>query len=159
MIFFQPFGNVISGMGRLKIVAYIQWIRMVIFIISGLILISPKVLGLGAVGMAATTLLGLLSEGLLFVIISKRIGQIEIRFKSFISNFLLIAFSFLLYTSLSLYNGKDLLYWITFAVLFLIANYLYLYFTGFLNKEILQDAKQIINFKQLKDYIKSERES
>ena len=157
MILFQPFGNVISGMGRLKIVAFIQVGQMCLFLLSMVVLVSPKIYGLGATGMAAATFTGFFFQGIMFYYFSQLIGKLKVRKKILLANCCLFIFSFIILGFFDLYSAKSITFWVILLPFFLIVCYIFLYFIGFLNSKILLLVSQILDIKKLIKYIINEQ--
>ena len=75
----MPYGNIISGMGRFYLSALINVIRVLIFIVSLTVFVSPKFLDLGAVGLAFNLLTINIVGNILYLYFGRRLGELKNR--------------------------------------------------------------------------------
>ncbi len=157
MVLNTPYGNVITGMGFFRLTALLNIANLFLFILLIYVLPNPKVLNLGAVGVAITVLISNLFLGCVNRVFAKQKCPIinlsqSIKFILFgVINYLMF---FLLYTNLSNWygiSGK-----IAFVLVYFIVTYLALYLLGWIHKDDLQTIKEVINFRKMGSYIDKE---
>lgn len=153
----MPYDNVITGMGFFKLAAYLNIFSLVLFVLMLLILPNPRVLNLGAVGVAYTILISNVFMGVVFRFFSRRkcpglhVGR----------NLHLLIFGFInygIFCFLRNYAEKrfgDASIFVIVIVYFLVV-YSSLLVLGWIKKDDLRSLQQLINLKKLMTYIRGE---
>ena len=155
MIFFQPYGNVITGKGLFKLSAKLRFIQLIFFIIIAFALVSPTMFNLKGIGIAMSLLLSNLFIGILFLIYSKKILKQLIILPSrslLMFGVLYSLISFLIYN----YILENLMQKIFFLPLFFLGYWGITFLLGIIKKEEWAILGNLINIKKMKKYMQSE---
>lgn len=151
-----PYGNVITGMGKFYLYAFILFLKFCLFIASIFFFVSPSYLGLGATGLAWSLLIINIFENLLYVSFAKKIGQA----RTFIKNnlrYLVIGTIAIGFLFLSLIMKKSFnSWWLIIVPVYTLVTYFVLYITSLAGKENFMILIELINIKKTSDYIKKE---
>jgi len=89
-----PYGNVITGMGKFYIYAWTNVIKLIIFIISITLFVSPRFLNLGATGLACNQLVLNLTGNLVYLFYVINYGKVRLFMKNNIRHLVIILISF-----------------------------------------------------------------
>jgi len=152
----MPYGNIITGMGKFNLAVIINIIRLVTFLISIYIFISPGMLNLGAIGLAANQLVLNLTRNSLFLYFANKLGEVHLKSNNNIRHIIIICWTFLTYF-ISIYLKKFiLLWWLIMIPIYLITLYLILHLTGFMKKEHWRLLLDTLNIKKTLKYAYNE---
>lgn len=155
MIFFQPYGNVITGKGLFKLSAKLRFTQLIFFIIIAFALVSPTMFNLKGIGIAMSLLLSNLYIGILFLIYSKKnLKQLNI-----LPSRTILIFG-VLYSLISyiLYNNilENLIQKIVFLPLYFLGYWGVAFFFGIIKKEEWAMLGNLVSIRKMKKYVKSE---
>lgn len=151
-----PYGNIIEGMGKFNIVVIINVIYLFIFIISTFIFISPNMLNLGAIGLAANQLVLNLTRNGLYLFFAKKLGEVHIKKKNNIRHIIIIGWTVITFI-MTVYLRKVIsIWWLIIIPLYLIPLYFILHRTGFMKKEHWKLLLETLNIKKTFKYAYNE---
>lgn len=116
----MPYANILTGAGRFYLNVWINLIKLAVFVLSITVLVSPKFLGLGALGLALNLLAINLFSNLLFLSFAKRLSKL-----SFFHLKNMLRYALALSIALGLYLFRDAFAnWLSFWWIVIIPVYL-----------------------------------
>lgn len=151
-----PYGNILTGMGKFYLSAWLYVIKLIVFVISITLFVSPKFLDLGSVGVALNLLVINLTANGLYVYYAKKLGHIAMDSKNIYRHGLIVLLavgSFLLswyLKSLSQY------WWLAFLPIYVGLCYSFLWITRLMTKEDWLVLKDALNLKRTITYASDE---
>lgn len=151
-----PYGNILSGMGRFGLAAWIDGILLVVFIISVSVFLSPKLLGLGATGLALNQLTLNLARNAMFLVLAKKLGKVILDRRNAIRQIVIIAIALLAYWISGYARQWTDIWWLLFLPGLLVSTYLILITTGLLGKEHWVLLLEALNVKKTFRYASDE---
>jgi O-antigen/teichoic acid export membrane protein len=153
----MPYGNTITGAGRFYLNVLINLIKMVVFVISINIFISPRFLGLGATGLALNLLAINLATNLLYLYFSKRLSHLS--FLSIQNTFrylLIFSVSGALYLYQDTFSDWFAFWWIAIIPVYLIFVYGLMYLLGLVKITHARQLMDLVNVSKVLAYVKGE---
>ena len=157
-IFMMPHGNLLAGMGLFKTISLMNIAQVLIFIISLLILLPKRMMGLGAIGLSLGLLAINIFYGLLIYYFLHKKTDIKIIKRDNVVILLWglvlgLIFNAVLYQYIS---KSSILYLLLGSISFLIIFYLLLLMLKQIKKEDFLYLMKLFNLKNLTTYIKGE---
>lgn len=152
----MPYGNIISGMGKFYLDAGINLAKLVIFMISLTILISPRFLGMGALGLAINLLIINSTVNLLYLFFARKHGEVKINHMNLIRHGIIIAVSISVYFLSEAIKMTAVPKALLTAVFFLTLSYLPMYAFKLFNKQHIEVLLDAVNIKKTFGYINNE---
>ncbi len=151
-----PYGNIITGMGKFYLYAWTNMIKLVVFFGSVTLFVSPRLLNLGATGVACNQLVLNLTGNFIFLLFAIRIGKVKISARNNWRQLLIILFSagaFVL--SLAARKLHDL-WWMAYIPLYLASIYCLLAALGLIKREHWKLLLEAVNLKKTIRYVHNE---
>jgi O-antigen/teichoic acid export membrane protein len=152
----MPYGNIMSGMGRFYIELWVTIVRFILYIITIILLLSPKYFGLGAIGLAMSTLFMNIFEGLSYFFIAKKVGQIKTSYINVIRHILIIGISIAFYFLIPILSDFTPSWWLLIIPIYLIVTFVFFHLVGLLTREQIKTIIELLNIKKTVSYIKNE---
>ena len=149
----MPYGNIIEGMGRFYLNSFINFLCLIVFVISIYFLTSPNFLGLGAVGVAINLIVFKFARNVLYMIFSHRIGELKLSLTNILPYLIIAGITYLFIYNEAYFNSWTALWWLLISPIYLLAIYAVLYLLGFLTNKDINQFLDIINIKKLIAYI------
>jgi len=153
--FITPYGNVLSGDGRFKLIAKLYIADLIFFLTLVYLMVSPGMFNLGSTGLAAALLFAKVFLGVLFIFsVRAKLKEIHV-----LPGFKLLLFG-VLYSGLAFWLYQGIQMTLLYKALFSLA-----YFAGYWGLGMLfrlipkQDwlmLAELINLKKMLSYVKSE---
>ena len=151
-----PYGNVITGMGKFYIYAWTNVIKLIIFIISITLFVSPKFLNLGATGLACNQLVLNLSGNLVYLLYVINYGKVRLFMKNNIRHLVIILISFIAFLGSRYVKNIYEYWWLFYIPLYLIVCYGILITFKLIGKEHWLLLTEALNLKKTLNYAKDE---
>jgi O-antigen/teichoic acid export membrane protein len=153
----MPYGNTITGAGRFYLNVLINLIKLVIFVISINIFISPRFLGLGAAGLALNLLVINLATNLLYLYFSKKLSKLSFFSMQNTFRYLLIfSVSGPLYLYQDTFSDWFAFWWIAIIPVYLIFVYGLMYLLGLVKITHARQFMDLVNVTKVVAYVKGE---
>jgi len=152
----MPYGNVISALGKFNLFAMINIIKLVIFVVSITVFLSPKYLNLGATGVALNLLVLNMTGNLLYLMLAKRFGDIHIDFTNHVRHLIIIVISIAAYYLAAVLKVKLELWWLIMIPIHLAVVYGVLIICKLIKKEHWLLVLDSINLKKTSAYVNGE---
>ena len=152
----MPYGNIISGMGRFYLAAWINFVKFIVYVLAIFIFVSPDFLGLGAIGLAWNLLVVNLVNNALFFLAAKKIGHVHIGFNNSFRQVIILTVSAGFYF-ISLWMARlGAGWWLLLIPIYLSVTYGVLHVTGFLQKTQVDHLKDLLKIKKTVKYFREE---
>ena len=152
----MPYGNIISGMGRFYLAAWINFGKFIVYVLAIFIFVSPDFLGLGAIGLAWNLLVVNLVNNVLFYLSAKKIGHINIGFYNSFRHIIILTLSAGFYF-ISLWMPRiGAGWWLLLIPVYLIVIYSTLHLTGFLHKTQVDHLMDLLKINKTVKYFRDE---
>ncbi len=151
-----PYANVITGMGKFYIYAWTNVIKLVIFIISITIFVSPRFLNLGATGLAYNQLVLNLTGNLVYLFYVMNYGKVRLFMKNNIRHLVIILISFAAFLGSKYVKNTYEYWWLFYIPLYLIVCYGILIKFKLIGKEHWLLLTEALNIKKTLNYAKDE---
>lgn len=153
----MPYGNTITGAGRFYLNVLINLIKLVIFVISINILISPRFLGLGATGLALNLLVINLATNLLYLHFSKSLNNLSFfSIQNAFRYLMIFSVSVALYLYQDTFSEWFAFWWIAIVPVYLIFVYGLMYIMGLVKITHARQLMDLINVTKVLAYVKGE---
>jgi O-antigen/teichoic acid export membrane protein len=152
----MPYGNILSGMGRFYLGAWINFIALVIFFISITFFLSPRFLHLGATGLALNTLVMALVNNLLYLFFARKYGTLTFSRTNGLRYILILLISGIVFFLVRYISTWGSFWWIIMIPCYLILMYGFLIVTGLLKHRHWMLLISVINIKKTTSYIEQE---
>ncbi len=152
-----PYGNIISGMGRFYLNFWLKLSKFVIYIVTAIFLISPKFLGLGAIGLAITLLSVNVINNVLIFFTSKKIGSITMNSRNFIIYAVISLISIGCYFLIPIFIRIGNSWWLLFSLLYIFLVYGVLALMQLVGRKDLITLANLLNPSKTVEYMKKER--
>lgn len=152
----MPYGNILSAMGLFNLSAVINIIKLITFVAAITLFVSPKILNLGATGVALNLLVINLVVNWLYLFFAKKHGDIHIDGRNHLCHFIIIALSLAGFLAAGALKRYTSWWWVIYIPVSLAVSYSVLMVAGFLKKEnwlLLVDA---LNLKKTVNYVNDE---
>lgn len=153
----KPYGDIILGLGEYKLAAFLNVLRLVLFLVLSVFFMSPAFLNSGALGLSISLLLSTIFLSILYYYKSfKKCGINTLRenYKYIVHGILSFA------TWLFIYHSGfklNLPLWIfLFPILFFFGHYTSLYMFKLFSGDDIEQLLSLLNIKSLLRYIKDE---
>ena len=156
MVVNMPFGSVIDGLGKFKLSAILNTINLVVFAGLIVIMVNPRLMGMGAAGVAAAIFISNSFIGLLYRIYATRFfpvlnhGQ-ALRFLAFGA----ISFALGYYVYQQVFDGSWPLH-LLFAVLYIGVVYALFTLFGWMTSKDWNDLQSLFDFGSMRKYVTGE---
>lgn len=153
----MPYGNIITGAGRFYLFAGINLIKLVVFLLAITLFVSPRFLGLGAVGVALNLLVVNTACNYFCLFFARRLSGLSFfQWRNIARYALASALAIALY-----WIRHDLATWFSFwwvvaVPLYLGIVYGLMWITGMLTKKQFRMFAEIFNIKKAVGYIQNE---
>lgn len=158
-IFFIPHGNLLVGMRLYKIVSYLNIAQLVFFVISLLFFLPKNLLGMGAAGLASSTLsISILLAVMYYYFIQKTTNINTIK-KEHILIFLwgsLIGVTIYFIKNYLLFNLSSIIILIIGSSMILLLFYSVLYYFNLISSKDFSFFFSLFNIKKVTEYVKAE---
>ena len=151
-----PYGNVITGMGKFYIYAWTNVIKLIIFIISITLFVSPRFLNLGATGLACNQLVLNLTGNLIYLFYTMNYGKVRLFMKNNIRHLVIILISFIAFLGSRYVKNIYEYWWLFYIPLYLIVCYGILITFKLIGKEHWLLLTEALNLKKTLNYAKDE---
>jgi O-antigen/teichoic acid export membrane protein len=152
-----PFGNIIAGAGKFRLIVFLHILKFCFFSISLYFLISPSMIGLGALGLAINVLLVNIFQNVISFFVSKKIGTIAVRQRILFVLLLTMSVFILYYLSLNYLKTHLGSLWIfLIALTYFILVYGSLWLTRLVNRSDIESLLTILNVSKTMKYFKEE---
>lgn len=151
-----PYGNIISGMGKFYLSAWINVIKLIVFAISITVFVSPKFLNLGATGVALNLLVLNLAVNSLYVYFAKKHGDVRLGFTNHFRHLLIITITGAGYFLANYLKSLTDLWWLIYIPVYLLTVYLILISLRLIGKEHWNLLREAFNFKKTINYVNGE---
>jgi O-antigen/teichoic acid export membrane protein len=157
MVLNMPYGNLLTGMGYFKLAAIINIFNLLLFVGFICVFPNPRILNLGAVGVAIAVLVSNVFIGCMYRLFSKRKCPVIDLSKS-IRFFVFGIITFIVFNALYSYLSQifGTIFKISFIFLYFGVTYGFLLVLGWMRRDDLKDLKEIVNFGKMVRYIKGE---
>jgi O-antigen/teichoic acid export membrane protein len=152
----MPYGNILSAMGKFYIQAYINIFRLLLFVVSLFLFVSPRFLNMGAIGLAISILLINIVLNVLYQYYSAKLGKLKVEFKNLYKYAVITLAALLVYVIYVYFELYSLLGLAFLSLLFTLVTYTTLYFLGLMKTHHIELLTRIIKVKDLKNYIKKD---
>jgi O-antigen/teichoic acid export membrane protein len=153
----MPFGNIISGAGKFNLIVFLHLLKFGFFAISLYLLISPSMMGLGALGLAINLLLVNIFQNVISFFVSRNIGSIVIKQRILFILLVNIPVFILYYLSLNfLKTHLDNVWIFIISLTYFISTYSFLRLTKLFNRSDLESLFSILNVNKTMKYFKDE---
>jgi O-antigen/teichoic acid export membrane protein len=152
----MPYGNIVAGMGRFYIAVWINIVKLIVYAVALFLFISPQYLGLGATGLAWNMLVVNLVNNVLFFIVSKRIGNIQIGSHNAFRNIVILAVSSVFYWTNPYFVHFGSMGWMVIIPLYLITLYGILLISGLCKREQFDELLDLLRIRKTMAYITDE---
>lgn len=152
----MPYGNIISGMGKFNLSALINAVKLLIFVISITLFLSPKFLNLGAVGLAFNVLVLNLAGNGLNIMLAQKLGDVHINARNHLRHLVILTVTAGGYFAASYLKQRMGLWWLLYIPASLALTYLALILLKLITREhwlLLWDAA---NLKKTFAYVNDE---
>ena len=151
-----PYANVITGMGKFYIYAWTNVIKLIIFIISITLFVSPRFLNLGATGLACNQLVLNLTGNLIYLFYTMNYGKVRLFMKNNIRHLVIILISFIAFLGSRYVKNIYEYWWLFYIPLYLIVCYGILITFKLIGKEHWLLLTEALNLKKTLNYAKDE---
>lgn len=151
-----PYGNILSGMGKFALSAWIYVVKLLVFICSLTLFVSPWLLNLKASGVALNLLVVNLAVNGIFIYQAKKLGEIHLDFKNHFRHMVVIAISAVGYFLGVFLKGHTDYWWLLYIPAYLVMTYGVLILAGLIKKNhwlIIIDA---LNLRKTLNYAHDE---
>jgi O-antigen/teichoic acid export membrane protein len=156
----MPYSNIITGAGRFYLLVWINIFKLVAFVFSVTIFVSPHFLGLGAVGLSLHLLLINLFTNLLYFKYSKKLsGLIFISYKNIIRYFVIMVIAIIVYNYQEYFSEWISFGWIVVIPVYLAIVYLLMFIFGLVSIRHFQQLIDLIDLRKIITYANSELHS
>lgn len=153
----RPYGNILMGLSLFKKAAFLNGVKLCIFVGVSAVLMMPGYLGLGGLGLSLGLLAGNLFISIVYCIISYRrcgIHTLGWNYRYLIHGVIsFFTWSWLYRLGVSL--GLSFWIWL-FPLLFFGGHYVSLFLLNWFSKEDMQQIAGLLNLKKLSGYIRGE---
>jgi len=157
MIVGMPYGNIITGSGRFYLHAGINLIKLVVFLLSITLFVSPRFLGLGAIGVALNLLVVNILCNYFWLFFARRLSGLTFYQGRNIARYVLASA-----IAIALYGIRDdlaywfSLWWIVAVPVYLASVYGLMWIMGLVTKKQFEIFTEIFNLKKVVRYIQNE---
>ncbi|MCF8261081.1 MAG: oligosaccharide flippase family protein [Melioribacteraceae bacterium] len=155
MVSATPYGNIISGRGEFKNLAYFYTIQLFVFLLLAITLVYPEFLNLKGLGLSMSILISNVILALCFLIFAKKIDSrlvVGHGLSSFVFGLVYSSIYYILYVLF----GDALIYKIFFVVLFFPLYFILSYYLKITTEEDYVNFKLLFNIGKIKKYISVE---
>ncbi len=152
----MPYGNIIDGMGKFYVSAWINVAKLIVFIVSVTVFLSHRFLNLGATGLALNLLVLNLTGNGLYIYMAKKFGNVLIDTKNHLRHLIIMAITAGGFVAANHLKQLWPLWWLAYVPVFLITVYGVLAAGKLIRKEhwlLLLDA---LNLKKTITYVNDE---
>lgn len=156
LIWFMPYSNIITGKGRFYLYAFIQFLKLIVFIFSIFFLINPDYLGLGAKGLALNTFIVVLAEGIFYWIAAYRIGSLGFDRKNLSVMILVLFLTAVFYFIYPVVKDSFSFAWIIFFLGYLAIVYGILFLIKVMSVGYIRSSLAAFSPSLMRKYIKDE---
>ena len=151
-----PYGNILSGMGRFYLGAWVNVIKLFIFVLSMSIFVSPKMLNLGATGLALNTLLLSLAGNGLYLYFARKFGDVRLFKKNNLRQVLIFGIAALTLYPIHILQDLTDWWWVIMALSYILIVYVSLIVTKLIGFEQVEMLLGALNLKKTLRYISNE---
>jgi len=151
-----PYGNIISGMGKFYLSAWINVVKLIVFAVSITVFVSPKFLNLGATGVALNLLVLNLAVNSLFVYFAKKHGDVRLGVTNHLRHLLIILITGGGYFLAIYLKSLTDMWWLIYIPVYLLTVYLVLISVRLIGKEHWNLLREALNFKKTIHYVNGE---
>ncbi len=151
-----PYGNILAGLGKFGLIAWIDVIRFGLFALCLPVFLSPKLLGLGAIGLALNQFTLNLARNGLYLHFARKFGEVRLDRRNALRQLMIVSYSLLAFW-LSLHARKFFdLWWLVYLPLYVTSMYLLLIKTGMIKNEHWSMLMEAVNVKKTIKYATDE---
>ncbi|HEY9114845.1 MAG TPA: oligosaccharide flippase family protein [Bacteroidales bacterium] len=151
-----PYGNVLTGLGLFKLVAVLNIIFLIIYVVLMVLLVDPRFANLLGTGAAYAFLISRTILVILYVVFAHKkmpIFDFSSNARFFTFGFISFIVFFLIYTNVV---NDSVVLTILFPIAFFVINYIALYLFGWINRNDWDFFLSAIKIKPMIDYIRGE---
>jgi O-antigen/teichoic acid export membrane protein len=152
----MPYGNIISGLGKFYVSAIVSIVKLVVFVFSITVFVSPKFLNLGASGVAFNLLVLNLTSNGLYIWTAKKYGKINLGILNSIRHVVIIALTVGGYFAAGFLRAHLHLWWIIYIPAFIFLTYGILILTRLIGKEHWMTLIEAFNIRKTINYASNE---
>lgn len=151
-----PYGNILSGMGKFYLSAWINGIKLLVFAISITVFVSPGFLNLGAVGVALNLLVINISVNALYLFFARRHGEIQMDMKNHLRHLIIVVISVAGYFVAKQLKPHTEIWWLIYLPIYLVVVYFSLILAKLISNEHWKLLLEAANFRKTMHYVNRE---
>jgi O-antigen/teichoic acid export membrane protein len=151
-----PYGNILSGMGKFYLSAWINGIKLIVFAISITVFVSPNFLNLGATGVALNLLVLNLTVNALYLLFARRHGEVHLDLKNMLRHLIIIVIAIGGFFLANYLKTRLDLWWLLYLPLFTLVTYFALISSRLIGREHWNLLLEAANLKKTLTYVNGE---